>query len=134
MWGHVASKDLVHWCHLPVALWNDQRYDNDAIYSGSANVCIVNGEVVLIYPGLCFQKNKDGTPNEQCISGRNLATAVPADSTDPLLIKWSKRGVIVNASNGMLPTPMPSLMTVRILPPHGKPPPGSGDLSLAGRP
>jgi beta-fructofuranosidase len=100
VWGHVASKDLVHWCHLPVALWNDQRYDNDAIYSGSANVCIVNGEVVLIYPGLCFQKNKDGTPNEQCISGRNLATAVPADSTDPLLIKWSKRGVIVNASNG----------------------------------
>jgi sucrose-6-phosphate hydrolase SacC (GH32 family) len=98
VWGHVASKDLVHWCHLPVAIWNDQPYDNDAIYSGSANV--VDGEVVLIYPGLCYQKNVDGSINDQCSSGRNIATAVPADSTDPLLIEWSKRGVIVNASNG----------------------------------
>jgi len=22
-WGHAASADLVHWTHLPVAIWND---------------------------------------------------------------------------------------------------------------
>ena len=22
-WGHIVSKDMVHWAHLPVAIWND---------------------------------------------------------------------------------------------------------------
>ena len=24
VWGHVASRDLIHWARLPVALWNDE--------------------------------------------------------------------------------------------------------------
>ena len=28
VYGHVASRDLIHWTHLPVAIWNDQKYDN----------------------------------------------------------------------------------------------------------
>ena len=84
--------------HLPVALWNDQPYDNQAIYSGSATV--VNGTVVLVYPGLCNKQYENGSLNDQCASGRNLATAVPADDADPLLTKWHKRGVIVPDSNG----------------------------------
>ena len=94
MWGHVASRDLIHWARLPVALWNDEPYDNSAIYTGSAT--IVDGEVVLVYPGLCHPA---GAP--QCATGRNLATAVATDpSGDPFLTQWRKRGVIVNASNG----------------------------------
>ena len=81
-----------------MALWNDQPYDNQAIFSGSATV--VNGTVVLVYPGLCDTQNADGGENKQCLSGRNLATAVPADPTDPLLKQWRKRGIIVANSNG----------------------------------
>jgi sucrose-6-phosphate hydrolase SacC (GH32 family) len=40
--GHAVSADMVFWAHLPVAVWNDQPYDNVAIYTGSAT--IVNGE------------------------------------------------------------------------------------------
>ena len=38
VYGHVASRDLVKWTRLPVAIWNDQPYDNYAVYSGSATV------------------------------------------------------------------------------------------------
>eukprot|EP00729_Bicosta_minor_P028725 gene28725-30979_t len=24
VWGHVVSRDLVHWARLPVTIWNDQ--------------------------------------------------------------------------------------------------------------
>ena len=49
--GHAVSRDLVHWSHLPVALWNDQPFDSVAVYTGSATV--VNGSVAIIYPGVC---------------------------------------------------------------------------------
>jgi beta-fructofuranosidase len=44
-WAHAVSKDLVHWTHLPVALYPDTPYDNSGIFSGSATV--VNGVPVL---------------------------------------------------------------------------------------
>ena len=52
VYGHVASRDLVRWAHLPVAIWNDQPYDRYAIYSGSAT--IVEGLPHIVYPGLCL--------------------------------------------------------------------------------
>ncbi len=35
-WGHVKSKDLVHWEHLPIALAPSEPYDIDGCFSGSA--------------------------------------------------------------------------------------------------
>ena len=49
--GHAVSSDLVHWAHLPVALWNDEPYNSVAVYTGSA--AVVNGSVRLVYPGVC---------------------------------------------------------------------------------
>ena len=46
VWAHVASRDLVHWARLPVALWNDRAYDSEAVYTGSAT--IVNGGIVQV--------------------------------------------------------------------------------------
>ena len=57
--------DLVKWAQLPVALWNDHAYDSNAIYTGSATV--VNGQVVLIYPGIC---RKEDWPS--CNTSTNL--------------------------------------------------------------
>ncbi len=82
-YGHAVSKDMVKWAHLPVAIWNDQPYDSEAIFTGSATV--VDGKVVQVYPGLC---DKDKWPN--CTTGTNLCIALPKDPSDPLLKEWMK--------------------------------------------
>jgi beta-fructofuranosidase len=48
-WGHVKSKDLVHWEHLPLALTPGDDCDKDGCFSGSA--VDNNGELTLIYTG-----------------------------------------------------------------------------------
>jgi len=83
VYGHAASRDLIHWTHLPVAIWNDQSYDSGAIFTGSATV--VNGDVVHVYPGICVR----GTWSN-CETGTNLNIARPADKNDPFLKKWTK--------------------------------------------
>jgi hypothetical protein len=65
-----------------VAIWNDQVYDNNAIFTGSATT--VDGVPTLLYPGIC----KKG-PTE-CKTGVALAIAVPTNRTDPLLMNWTK--------------------------------------------
>ncbi|AOH55005.1 sucrose-6-phosphate hydrolase [Peribacillus muralis] len=48
-WGHVKSKDLVHWEHLPIALAPGDTCDTNGCFSGSA--VDNNGELTLIYTG-----------------------------------------------------------------------------------
>ena len=47
VWGHAASKDLVTWKHLPVAIWNNHSYDGSGVWTGSAT--IVDGSPVLMF-------------------------------------------------------------------------------------
>ncbi|WP_141430998.1 glycoside hydrolase family 32 protein [Bacillus sp. 03113] len=57
-WGHVKSKDLVHWEHCPVALAPGDDCDKDGCFSGSA--VDNNGELTLIYTGHhVLDKEKD---------------------------------------------------------------------------
>ncbi len=81
--GHTVSKDMVHWAHLPVAVWNDMDYDSVAIYTGSAT--IVNGVPTMVYPGLCVKSRWS-----QCDTGTLFAVAVPSNLSDPFLTNWSK--------------------------------------------
>lgn len=90
-YGHAVSKDLTHWAHMPVSIWNDQYYDSTAIYTGSAT--IVDGKVVQVYPGLC----KTGVDN--CPGGTNLCIAKPADPTDQLQTNWTKDAAVTGAVN-----------------------------------
>jgi len=48
-WGHVVSKDLVHWDHLPIAIKPDKPYDRDGCFSGSA--IEFGGKLYLMYTG-----------------------------------------------------------------------------------
>ena len=68
-WGHAVSKDLAHWAHLPISIWNDQPYDSNTIASGSGTV--VNGKIIQVYPGIC-NKTQQGCPNSAnlCIAVR----------------------------------------------------------------
>ena len=95
-YGHAVSKDLIHWAHMPISVWNDQPYDSRAIWTGSAT--IVNGSVVQVYPGLC-EYNK--THPSGCPGGTNLCIAVPEDASDPLQTNWTKTAWFkgTNASN-----------------------------------
>eukprot|EP00911_Craspedida_sp_UC1_P000571 UC1_evm3s438 len=87
-YGHAVSKDLIHWAHMPISIWNDQPYDSSAIFTGSAS--IVDGRVVQVYPGLC------DTHNAGCPGGTNLCIAVAANPSDPLQTNWTKTEYTVN--------------------------------------
>lgn len=58
------------------------RYDNQAIFTGSATV--VNGKPYIVYPGLC-DKSHPG-----CVTYADYAIAVPSNASDPLYANWSK--------------------------------------------
>ncbi len=66
-WGHQRSVDLLHWEHMPIALYPDPYHD---ACSGSA--VNDNGRVTAIYTG--------AEPQQQCIAfaeGEDLATLRP---------------------------------------------------------
>ncbi|WP_234124625.1 glycoside hydrolase family 32 protein [Clostridium hydrogenum] len=57
-WGHVKSKDLVHWEYCPIALAPGDGFDKDGCFSGSS--VDNNGELTLIYTGHNYiDKEKD---------------------------------------------------------------------------
>ncbi|MFP7737244.1 glycoside hydrolase family 32 protein [Priestia aryabhattai] len=72
-WGHVKSKDLVHWEHLPVALAPGDVCDTDGCFSGSA--VDNNGELTLIYTGHHY------TDKEKDLFYQNQNIAVSTDGT-----------------------------------------------------
>jgi sucrose-6-phosphate hydrolase SacC (GH32 family) len=89
-WGHAVSKDLVFWQHLPPALYPDQTYDQQGVFSGSAT--LVNGKPIITYTGI----GPNGHPS-QCI-------AFPTDISDALLVNWTK-----SPANPVIPNSPPSL-------------------------
>ncbi len=48
-WGHYVSGDLIHWEQLDVALFPDQEFDRDGVYSGSA--FLKEDKMYLYYTG-----------------------------------------------------------------------------------
>ena len=55
-WGHLKSKDLIHWEDLPIALAPDQWYDKDGCFSGSA--IEKDGKLYLMYTGHAIENNQ----------------------------------------------------------------------------
>lgn len=51
-WGHAVSDDLVHWEHLPIALFPTKSYDRDGIFSGSA--LEIDGKMYLYYTAVRY--------------------------------------------------------------------------------
>jgi beta-fructofuranosidase len=63
-WGHVKSKDLVHWEHLPIALAPSEEYDKDGCFSGSA--IEKDGNLYLMYTGNVWIDGKLDEDLKQC--------------------------------------------------------------------
>ena len=76
VWGHVVSKDLATWTHLPAAIWTDHAYDSSGAWTGSAT--LVNGPAnpVIMFPGLTAH-------------GVFMNLAQPANHSDPHLVEWA---------------------------------------------
>eukprot|EP01047_Picozoa_sp_COSAG01_P034871 COSAG01_NODE_2640_length_7295_cov_4.485955_8_plen_230_part_00 len=83
--GHLASRDLVHWRHLSVGLWNDRWYDKGSVYTFSAT--IVDGKPILLYPGIAWPNSSLGKCGQNCFAH---AVAMPANLSDPWLEDWVK--------------------------------------------
>ena len=88
-WGHARSKDLVHWEHLPIALWPSEDRGEGHVFSGCA---AINGDGVpmLFYTSVSTAEKK--RPNEQ------WAAIGDAD-----MIKWEKHPNNPILSQAMLP-------------------------------
>nr|AAK72492.2 soluble acid invertase bfruct2 [Oryza sativa Japonica Group] len=81
-WGHaVDSKDLLHWYHLPWAMYPDQPYDLNGVWTGSATT-LPDGKLAMLYTG----ETEDELVQDQCL-------ADPVNPTDPLLVDWVKYSV-----------------------------------------
>ncbi|MCR4588108.1 MAG: glycoside hydrolase family 32 protein [Lachnospiraceae bacterium] len=86
-WGHLVSSDMVNWTYEGIALNPDSEPDNeidpDGCWSGST--CInEEGVPVIFYTA----------GNNQYLPNQSVATAVPADPTDPKCRIWKKQGVL----------------------------------------
>lgn len=53
-WGHAVSDDLVHFEHLPIALYPSKYYDHNGCFSGSA--IEYNGKMYLYYTAIRYAK------------------------------------------------------------------------------
>jgi beta-fructofuranosidase len=50
-WGHVRSRNLSHWEHLPIALWPSKEVGEDHVFSGCATVRS-DGRPVIFYTSI----------------------------------------------------------------------------------
>src|ERR1041385_537002 len=47
-WGHARSRDLVHWQHLPIALWPSEELGEEHVFSGCATLT-AKGQPTIFY-------------------------------------------------------------------------------------
>lgn len=90
-WGHVKSKDLVHWEHLPIALAPTESYEKDGCFSGSA--VDDNGVLTLIYTGNIFvDKEQDILDQSQCIATSTDGITFTKETANPVISKHPAEG------------------------------------------
>ncbi len=69
-WGHVKTRDFLHWERLPVALAPDTEYDRNGCFSGSA-VEMPDGRQLLLYTGVKQVREENGELRDrqtQCVA------------------------------------------------------------------
>lgn len=90
-WGHVKSRDLVHWEHLPIALAPDEDYDKSGCFSGSA--VDDDGILTLIYTGhINVNEETDEFIEVQCIATSEDGIRFTKHPQNPVIAEPPKGG------------------------------------------
>lgn len=90
-WGHVRSKDLVHWEHLPIALAPGDPEDPEGCFSGSA--VDDGGELNLIYTGHRYADSEKKVPDEvQCRAFSTNGIHFEKDTKNPVIPNHPESG------------------------------------------
>ncbi len=55
-WGHARTRDLLHWEHLPIALWPSTERGEEHVFSGCATLN-ANGDPMLLYTSIAKGRN-----------------------------------------------------------------------------
>lgn len=63
-WGHARSRDLIHWEHLPIALWPSTELGEEHCFSGCATIT-AEGIPMLLYTKVGPGDNTTRPENEQ---------------------------------------------------------------------
>ncbi|SDH99017.1 glycoside hydrolase family 32 protein [Alteribacillus bidgolensis] len=86
-WGHVKSKDLVHWEHLPTALAPEYEYEKGGCFSGSA--VVQDDKLYLIYTG----HNAERSPKEvQCVAVSEDGVTFEKLASNPVVVAPPAKG------------------------------------------
>ena len=69
-WGHMKTRDFIHWERLPLALAPEKEYDKDGCFSGSA-IELPDGRQLLMYTGVRNVRRSSGVVDgyqTQCVA------------------------------------------------------------------
>ncbi|WP_026568404.1 glycoside hydrolase family 32 protein [Bacillus sp. UNC41MFS5] len=90
-WGHVKSKDLVYWEHLPIALAPGEEYDKSGCFSGSA--VDNDGKLTLIYTGhVTLNEETEEFIEYQCIAESIDGVHFKKHSSNPVIAEPPSKG------------------------------------------
>lgn len=78
-WGHVRSRDLAHWEHLPIALWPSKETGEEHVFSG-CSVIRADGRPAIFYTSIKEGKSAGDFAEQWLALG------------DKDLLKWEKAG------------------------------------------
>ena len=65
-WGHVVSKDLIHWEYLPYALVPGDDFDKDGCFSGTS--LVVGDTLYVAYTGFINNEDPEKIRQIQCLA------------------------------------------------------------------
>ena len=65
-WGHVVSKDLIHWEYLPYALVPGDDFDKDGCFSGTS--LVVGDTLYVVYTGFINNEDPEKIRQIQCLA------------------------------------------------------------------
>ena len=65
-WGHVVSKDLIHWDYLPYALIPGDEFDKDGCFSGTS--LVVGDTLYVVYTGFINNEDPEHIRQIQCLA------------------------------------------------------------------
>ncbi|XP_045763107.1 sucrose-6-phosphate hydrolase-like [Maniola jurtina] len=86
-WGHMKSTNLVHWQHLPIAMYPNNTYDRSGVFSGSA--LIEDGKMYLYYTAHINHPGE--TPDHE----ESQALAISEDGVN--VVKYENNPIILGA-------------------------------------